>query len=106
MRDALDAMPEKRLIAKELERDGEVCALGAVGRAREIDMQNIDPEDPERVAAVFDIAEVLAREIAYENDESWNATTPEDRWKYMRAWVERKITKSLAESTEEGADRL
>ena len=32
MLSALDAMPEKRLISEELERDGEVCAMGAVGQ--------------------------------------------------------------------------
>jgi hypothetical protein len=93
MRDALDAMPEKRLIARELESNGEVCALGAVGRARGIDMAGIDPEDSERVAATFDIAEPLAREIAYENDEDYRQPTPEERWQYMRAWVERRIKK-------------
>lgn len=89
MRDALDAMPEKRLITSELEREGEVCALGAVARARGISMTGIDPEDSERVAATFDIAEPLAREITWENDE--NCSTPEQRWQYMRAWAERRI---------------
>ena len=45
MRQALDAMPVKQLIAEELERDGLVCALGAVGRARGLNMTGIDPED-------------------------------------------------------------
>jgi hypothetical protein len=89
MRDALDAMQEKRLIAEDLEHEGEVCALGAVGCARGIDMFGIDPEDTRRVAATFDIAEPLAREIAYENDEGHK--TPEARWQYMRSWVERRI---------------
>jgi hypothetical protein len=96
LRDALDAMPEKRLIAEQLEADGEVCALGAVGRARGIEMSGIDPEDSERVAAAFDIAEPLAREITYENDENYNMT-PEGRWKYMRSWVERRIKPEGAE---------
>ncbi len=90
MRDALDAMPEKRLISSELEQDGEVCALGAVGKFRGIDMQNIDPEEPEQVAAAFDIAEQLAREITYENDD-YHYSKPEQRWKHMRAWVEKHI---------------
>lgn len=89
LRDALDAMPDKQLIAGELESEGEVCALGAVGRARGIDMTGIDAEDSGRVAATFDIAEVLAREIAYENDEFDG--TPEYRWKWVRDWVENKI---------------
>ena len=93
LRDALDAMLEKRLIQQELESEGEVCALGAVGRARGIEMIGIDPEDSERVAATFDIAEPLAREIMYENDEDYGDLTPEQRWRHMRAWVESKIAK-------------
>jgi len=97
---ALDAMPEKRLIAHELEEvDGEVCALGALGKARGMDMKELDPEEPESVAAAFDIAPQLAREIVYENDEyDWiyvdsgrREVTPEERWAYMRKWVVGRI---------------
>lgn len=98
---ALDAMPEKALIAEDLESPtGEVCALGALGKARGLDMSKIDPEDPPQVAAAFDIAEPLAQEIVYINDEHCNyrwvnnqrvAFTPEERWKYMRDWVAGKI---------------
>jgi hypothetical protein len=42
---ALDALPDKRLIARELEKDGEVCAIGSVGKARGIDLSTVDPED-------------------------------------------------------------
>ena len=48
---AMDAMPEKRLITHELEEDGEVCAIGALCRARGVDMATIDPEEPEEVAS-------------------------------------------------------
>jgi hypothetical protein len=83
---ALDAMPEKRLIRSELERDGEVCALGSVGKARGIDQAGIDPYDRRQVAQVFGIAEAMAAEIAFENDEDWRET-PEQRWARMRAWI-------------------
>jgi hypothetical protein len=90
---ALDNMPEKVLIAKELEAsDGGVCALGAVGKARHIDMRGIDPEEYETVASLFNIAEQLAREIAYQNDEgAWHDETPEQRFIRMRKWVVSKI---------------
>ena len=100
---ALDAMPEKRLIAHELEEvDGEVCALGALGKSRGMDMKELDPEEPESVAAAFDIAPQLAREIVYENDEydyiyensGRRKVTPEERWSYMRKWVESRIAAS------------
>lgn len=85
---ALDAMPVKRLIAESLERGGEVCALGCVGRVRGIDMTNLDPEDPETVAKVFNIAPALAKEVVHINDE-WGRSdeTPEQRFERMRKWV-------------------
>lgn len=86
--EALDAMPSKRLIADELQTtDGEVCALGALGIKRGIDMSSIDPHDPEQVAPVFNIAECMAQEIVFENDEAWGNQTPEQRWEYMRRWA-------------------
>lgn len=51
---ALDALPERKLIARKLESRGEVCAIGAIGKARGVDMSNIDPEDHDTVAAKFD----------------------------------------------------
>ena len=67
--DALDAMPEKRLIAEELVRDGDFCTLGVLGAKRGIPVAELDPYDSETVAAQFDIAEPLAQEIVYLNDE-------------------------------------
>jgi hypothetical protein len=96
---ALDAMPQKRLIAAELEKDGEVCALGALGRAQGKDMHSIDPEDYVVAAREFNIAEPLAREIEYENDEGfWGVIeeTPEARWERMRAWVAQHLTEVKA----------
>ena len=88
---ALEAMPRQRLIAGELqEADGEVCALGAVGLKRGMDMAAFDPEDRERVAREFGIAEALAAEIMNENDEAW-CNTPEERWQRMREWVKSQI---------------
>ena len=87
---ALDAMPEKRLIDCELEVNGEVCALGSVGKARGLDMSELDPEDRYTVANVFGIARAMAAEIVFENDDGagyWSKETPEARWHRMRAWV-------------------
>jgi hypothetical protein len=89
LRDALDAMPVKRLITNAIKDDhGDVCALGA-----------LDPtapyEDAEDLAKHFNVAYALAAEIVYMNDE-WDAwrslsDTPEQRWVRMRAWVESQI---------------
>lgn len=95
---ALDALPEKRLITEELaERAREtdpvqVCAIGSVGLYRGIDMSPLDPYDASSIAGVFGIAESMAREIVYMNDEgSWKSETPEQRFERMRAWIIGKI---------------
>lgn len=88
---ALDALPRKRLVAHVLQeaewsedgnelvpvKDGDVCAFGAVGRARGIEMPAelwLDDDDyadeaHEEVQALFGTPEHLTREIMYQNDE-------------------------------------
>lgn len=107
---AMDALPEKKLIANDLERaDGAVCAIGSVGHARGVDMSRLDPEDYSTVAGAFGIAEPLAQEIVFMNDEAWHwacddkgylkkneagehyRITPEERFEKMRAWIVSKI---------------
>lgn len=89
---ALDAMPEKRrLISGSLEEEGEVCALGCVGKARGMDLSRIDPYDYEGVAEAFGIAQALAQEIAYVNDDWGRRATPEERWRIVRRWVAEQI---------------
>lgn len=67
---AMDAMPEKRLVANELQAGGAYCTLGVIGAARGIDMSKVDPEDRSSVANLFGVAEAMAAEIMYENDEA------------------------------------
>jgi hypothetical protein len=84
---ALEALPEKKLVASELD-DGElVCAVGAVGRARGIDMTGLDPENHDQVADKFGIANAMAREIFYMNDEWHGNVTPEQRYVLMLSWA-------------------
>lgn len=76
---ALDALPEKRLASESLvTAEGECCTLGALGKARGIDLEPIDPEDRESVARAFGISEALAAEIMYENDEYI------DEWEWVK----------------------
>lgn len=90
--DALDAMPRKRLIEGELEADGEHCALGALGAKRDLAMFDLDPYDYGRLSECFGVAEALAREVEYVNDECGpRDETPEERWKRVRAWVVAQI---------------
>lgn len=88
--EALDAMPEKRLIPNELIQEGEVCALGALAIKRNLDISNVDPEDYVSVAGKFNAAEALVREIVYINDE-WFYGTAEERWRRMREWAVKNI---------------
>lgn len=96
----LDAMSEKRLIADDLIAEGAVCAIGAVGLARGIDMAGMNPEDADAVGAAFGIAPSMAREIVFENDEagsyySSKTETPEQRWQRMRDWAALHLKDSI-----------
>lgn len=88
MLEALDALPEKRLVAHELINPvGEVCALGSVGAARGVAMEALDPEDYSTLAGVFGVAEPLIQEIEYMNDEGYWGADDAKRWQAMRDWV-------------------
>lgn len=88
LRDALDAMPTKRLIVDAIQDEaGEVCALGALD-------PSVRSYDAEELAQHFGIARALAAEIVYLNDEypDWRSPeTPEQRWVRMRHWVDAQI---------------
>ena len=110
---AMKALPEPKLIANDLEKDGAVCAIGAVGKARGIDMSKLDPEDYEAIASAFGISHQLAQEIMFLNDEydrgdyveahgptynhSWHRPyvfipiTPEKRFERMKKWIENNL---------------
>lgn len=98
LRDALDAMPRKRLITAAIrDESGEVCALGALDpHAPAYDPDDGDDwEYAQDLAKHFRIAHALAAEIVYQNDEAaeWQTPkeTPEQRWTRMRAWVDEQI---------------
>lgn len=99
---ALDAMPVKELAANVLETDeGAVCALGAVGKLRGVDVKALDigsqefpdesweEHDWDKLSEVFNIAPQLAREVMYINDEM--ARTGAERWAYVRRWAAKRI---------------
>ncbi len=90
---AMDAMPVKELIGDSLqEQSGAVCALGAVGVARKMDLSVLNPKNITTVSASFGISEAMAREIVYENDEgSWANETPAQRYERVRAWAQRWV---------------
>lgn len=106
---ALDALPEPKLVAHHLVKyDGPtdanmVCAIGAVGLKRNVDMTNIDPEDSSSVAGKFNISDALAREIVYMNDE-WGPSkeTNTERYYRMRRWIKACIRGPVIEEDENG----
>ncbi len=92
---ALDALPRQRLLQNDLiDGTGEVCAIGAVGLARGVDMSQVDPDWPEQLAGTFGIARALVCEIEYVNDEDvpyYKEETPEERFARVRNWVASQI---------------
>lgn len=100
--DAMDAMPEKKLIKDVLEKDGCFCTLGVVGAARGMDMSKVDYECAESVGYAFGISMAMAAEIEFLNDEMSDYTygvgyereTDEKRWTRMRKWVADHIIKA------------
>jgi hypothetical protein len=110
---ALDAMPQKQLIASELETaEGAVCALGALGRHRGLDLKALDlgsddtdddgeDSDWDKLTETFGIAQQLARQVMHVNDESWVASA-EERWAKVRDWAVRQIRLTPEELQEPG----
>ncbi len=92
---AMDETPKEnqRLIAHDLVRkDGEVCAIGVVCKARGLDVSKVDIEDAESVGKAVGISRSMAAEIEYMNDEFGRTNeTPEERWIRMRKWIQECI---------------
>jgi len=97
---ALDAMPDKKLGRGALtDGDGCMCSLGVVAAYRQLDFSDFDAGTDDYGFAYqehsfsdrFDIANAMAREIMFMNDEAQRyrngSETPEQRWERMRAWA-------------------
>lgn len=89
--EALDSLPEPKLIRYHYALCGDHCALGAVAAHRNLLIADMVIED---VADELDVAPSLAQAIAAVNDESsgpfWEET-PEQRWSRVRAWAASQI---------------
>lgn len=106
LEDALLALPEKKLIVEEFVQDGQVCTLGAIAVAREIQTgltreaalkkveETFDPDDHEGVAARLQIPSSLAQELMYLNDKGNERVPPEKVYQEMLTWVQGALKKS------------
>jgi hypothetical protein len=94
---ALEAMPERELVANEFQADGSFCTLGVIGDARGVNLDEIDVFDYDELSSTFGVASALVREIMYENDDFWIPSNNDEtakrraRWLYMHNWVKSRI---------------
>lgn len=80
--DALDAMPEKRLVAGALQsEDGCHCTLGVMGQKRGLDVASMDVDDYDAIADSLDVNAKIAQEIMWENDETFSD------WEHVEAVI-------------------
>lgn len=100
LRDALDSMPEKRLIARVLQtKAGECCTLGRLAAVKGMDYTEYEDDEcaqqdlRDDLSVGLNVSACLIQEVEYENDEGAWEETPEQRWTRMRAWVERQLAK-------------
>ncbi len=94
LRDALLAIPDKRLIHGSLvSEDGEVCAIGAYAKHKGLDLQKFDPEDEtDAVGIEAGMPKLVAWKVVEMNDmELGSHVSPEDRYTRMLNWVENQL---------------
>lgn len=109
---ALLALPEKRLIAGELENAvGEVCAVGALAKFKgkenprvaanedkvPLEDSEVLPEELEEVtidlAQELGMPRMIAVAVVHENDDCWPASiTPEQRYNKVLAWTQQQLS--------------
>jgi hypothetical protein len=70
--DALDAMPNKWLVAGELQsEDGCNCTLGVIAGKRGLDVTSMDIDDYDFIADSLGVNAKIAQEVMWENDETF-----------------------------------
>lgn len=94
LRDALLALPEKRLIHGSLDdEDGGVCAIGAYAKHKGLDLKAFDAEsETDKVGVAAGMPPLVAWRVVEINDmELDRKVTPAQRYTEMLAWVERQL---------------
>lgn len=95
LRDALLALPEKRLIHGLLVDDaGGVCAIGAYARSKGIDLTVCDPEEEsDEVGVDAGMPPMVAWRVVEMNDIMLDHCTEEGRYIKMLRWIESQLVK-------------
>jgi hypothetical protein len=99
LRQALIALPEKRLIHDLLvDEDGEVCAIGAYAKYKGLDLQKFDPEDAtDEVGIEAGMPALAAWKVVEMNDmELHSGFSPEERYTKILAWVDGQLLGATA----------
>lgn len=96
LRNALLALREKRLLLGTLEdEEGGVCAVGAYGKHKGIDLSKFDVDsDTDDVGIAGGMPPLVAWKVVEMNDLQFDHVTPEQRYEKMLAWVESKLSPS------------
>lgn len=98
LRDALLALPDKRLICGSLvDEAGEVCAVGAYARHKGVDLAKFDPEyATDDVGIESGMPRLVAWKVVEINDFQFGYLTPEQRYMKILAWVEQQLAPQMA----------
>lgn len=106
LRESLLALPEKRLIAHAIARDGEVCAIGAAIVHEVADplskaylmaeLETVDEDEDTTDYAPKDFPRMVAWAVVEANDftfgtYSYKTVTPEQRYELMLKWAEDRL---------------
>ena len=81
--------------------DGQVCVLGSLAKAEGMDPVAIDATEHKTLAKLFNVSEILVRELEWENDQRYSVgpdgeTEGEARWRHLREWVVAHTVKPVA----------
>lgn len=100
LRDELLRMNVKRLIGNDLAVDGEVCAVGALLKARGVPQDRLESFD-DLYQTTDDIAvregrvpKLVAWKLVELNDMDLVSCTPEERYAKVLAWVEYRLSRA------------
>lgn len=93
LKEALLAMPDKRLIHGSLvDEGGEVCAIGAYAKHKRLDLEKFDPEEKtDAVGVEAGMPRLVAWKVVEMNDMEFRHLTPEARYIKTLEWIDTQL---------------